>query len=124
VSEHDLLAERFEANRAHLRGVAYRMLALLALLDPDAVLRSDAGAVPRGGSSEVRGARDLAATFAGRARAAQPALVNGAAGAVWAPGGRPRVVFAFTITEEKIVAIELVADPERLARLDLAILTA
>lgn len=48
----------------------------------------------------------MAETFKGRARFAQPALVNGAAGAVWAPGGQPRVVFGFTITRAKIVAIE------------------
>jgi RNA polymerase sigma-70 factor (ECF subfamily) len=70
----------------------------------------------------VRGARAVAETFAGRARVAQPALVDGAPGAVWAPGGQPRVVFAFTITGGKIVAIEILADRTRLDRLDLAIL--
>jgi RNA polymerase sigma-70 factor (ECF subfamily) len=44
-------------------------------------------------------------------------------GLVWAPGGRPRVAFGFTIAGGKIVAIELVADPERLGRLDLVVLT-
>ena len=63
----------------------------------------------------------MANTFSGRARAAQAALVNGAPGLVWAPGGRPRVVFSFTITGGKIVEIEMVADPDRLRRLDLAI---
>jgi hypothetical protein len=58
----------------------------------------------------------------GRARAAQPVLINGAAGAVWALGGRPRVAFGFTITRGKIVAIDLLADPERLGQLDLEIL--
>ncbi len=53
---------------------------------------------------------------------AQPRLVNGAAGAVWAPGGRPRVVFSFTITRGKIVEIDLLAEPERLRQLDLAVL--
>jgi hypothetical protein len=48
--------------------------------------------------------------------------VNGAAGAVWAPGGRPRVVFGFTITGGKVVGIELLADPERLRELDLVVL--
>jgi RNA polymerase sigma-70 factor, ECF subfamily len=93
--------------------------ALLAVLDPDVVLRADGAAVQAGASKEVRGAAAVAKTFSGRA---QPALVNGAAGAVWAPGGRPRVVFGFTITRGKIVAIDLVADPERLRRLDLAVL--
>jgi RNA polymerase sigma-70 factor (ECF subfamily) len=95
--------------------------ALLALLDPDVVLRADNAAVQAGASKEVYGARAVAATFAGRARAARPALVNGVAGAVWAPGGRPRIVFDFTMSDGKIVAIELLADPERLRRLDLAV---
>jgi RNA polymerase sigma-70 factor (ECF subfamily) len=63
----------------------------------------------------------MADTFSGRARFAQPALVNGAAGAVWAPRGRPRVVFGLTITRGKIVAIHILADPARLRRLSLAI---
>jgi RNA polymerase sigma-70 factor (ECF subfamily) len=96
--------------------------ALLAVLDPDVVLRADGAAVHAGASREVRGAAAVADTFSGRARAAQPALVNGAVGAVWAPGGQPRVVFGFTITREKIVEINLVADPERLRHLDLAVL--
>ncbi len=95
--------------------------ALLAVLDPGVVLRADRAAVHLGASREVRGAAAVAKTFAGRARFAQPALVNRAAGAVWAPGGRPRVVFGFTITRGKIVGIGLVADPERLRQLDLAV---
>ncbi len=74
-------------------------------------------------SREVRGAGAVAATFSGRARGAQPARVNGAVGAVWAPGGRPRVVFGFTITRGKIVEIDILADPARLRQLDLTILT-
>jgi hypothetical protein len=58
----------------------------------------------------------------GRARAAQPAIVNGAVGLAWAPHGQPRVAFGFTILRGKIVAIDLVADPERLRQLDLVIL--
>jgi RNA polymerase sigma-70 factor, ECF subfamily len=96
--------------------------ALLALLDPDVVLRADAEAVRMGATQELSGARAVAETFSGRARVARPALVDGAAGAVWASGGQPRVVFGFTISDGKIVEIELLADPERLAQLDLAIL--
>ncbi len=95
--------------------------ALLAVLDPDVVLRADRAAVDAGASKEVRGATAVAKTFSGRARAAQLALVNGAVGLVWAPGGRPRVVFGFTITRGKIVEIDLVADPERLRQLDLTV---
>ncbi len=53
---------------------------------------------------------------------AELALVDGAAGAGWAPGGQPRVVFGFTIKGGKIVAIDLLADPERLRQLDLTVL--
>jgi RNA polymerase sigma factor (sigma-70 family) len=96
--------------------------ALLAVLNPDVVFRADRAAVSAGASGEVRGAPAVAKQFAGRARFAQPALVNGAVGAVWAPGGRPRVVFGFTITGGKIVAIDVVADPARLRQLDLTVL--
>lgn len=96
--------------------------ALLAVLDPDVVVRADPVAVATGAAPEVRGAAAVAATFAGRARFAQVALVNGAVGAVWAPGGRPRIVFGFTITGGRIVAIELIADPARFDQLDLIVL--
>jgi hypothetical protein len=95
----------------------------LPLDDADhVVLRADIAAVRMGSAAEVLGAADVAATFSGRARTAQPALVNGAAGAVWAPGGLPRVVFAFTIAGGTIVQIEMIADPARLSELDLSIL--
>ena len=61
-------------------------------------------------------------TFAGRAQLARPALVDGAVGVVVGPRGRPLLVFDFTITDGKIVAIDVVADPERLHQLDLAVL--
>jgi RNA polymerase sigma factor (sigma-70 family) len=96
--------------------------ALLALLDPEVVLRADGAAVQAGASSEVRGAQAVAEQFFGRARVARPALINGAAGAVWAPGGQPRVVFDFTIRRGKVVAIDLLAHPTRLSQLDLTIL--
>jgi RNA polymerase sigma factor (sigma-70 family) len=96
--------------------------ALVALLHPEVVLRSDQAAVRTGADAEVRGAAAVAATFSERARTARPALVDGAAGAVWAPGGRPRVVFGFTIADGRIVAIDLLADPDRLDRLELTVL--
>jgi len=92
--------------------------ALVALLDPDVVLRADPAAVRTGAAAEARGAAAVAGTFSGRARAARPALVDGAPGAVWAPGGRPQVAFAFTVADGRIVAIDLLADPERLARVE------
>jgi RNA polymerase sigma factor (sigma-70 family) len=99
--------------------------ALLAVLDPDVVVRADRGAVPAGASAEVRGAPDVAEqalTFSAFARFARPALVNGAAGLVAAPGGRPFSVMGFTITGGKIVEIDILADPARLRQLDLAVL--
>ncbi|MBF6590001.1 MAG: sigma-70 family RNA polymerase sigma factor [Ktedonobacterales bacterium] len=95
--------------------------ALLAILDPEVVLRADDAGVALGAWSGVRGARDLARRFAG-VRGARPALMNGAVGAVWAPGGQPRVAFVFTVTHDKIMAIDLVADPEHLRQLDPVIL--
>ncbi len=96
--------------------------ALLALLDPQVVLRADGAAVRMGASPEVRGSRAVAETFKGRATAARPALVDGAAGAVWAVGGRPRVVFRFTIRRGRIAALELIADAARHRELDLVLL--
>ncbi len=95
--------------------------ALLAVLDPDVVLRADDTAMRLGASPEVRGAQELVTNFAGRARGAVPALVNGTAGAAWAPGGQPRVVFRFTVQEDRIVGIELIADRDHLRELNLVI---
>ncbi len=94
---------------------------LLALLDPDVVLRADDAAVELGAASETRGAERVAA-FSGYARGARPALLGGAAAAVWMPGGRLRVVWAFTTDGERITGIDLIADPNRLRELDLVVL--
>ncbi|MQA73424.1 MAG: sigma-70 family RNA polymerase sigma factor [Solirubrobacterales bacterium] len=99
--------------------------ALLAVLDPDVVLRVDRGAVPAGASREVRGARavvERARTFAPLAASARPALVNGAAGFVVAPRGRPVAVAGVTVAHGKIVEFDLLADPARLRELDLTVL--
>jgi len=102
--------------------------ALVAVLDPDVVLRSDGGAVRAGLSREVRGAAAVARqalTFSKFARSARtrPALVNGGAGVVsWSPAGRPFAVVGCTIRHGKIVEIDILADPERLSQLDLVVL--
>jgi RNA polymerase sigma-70 factor, ECF subfamily len=70
---------------------------------------------------EVRGGEAVAKFFAGRAKAAQPADIDGTPGLVWAPGGKPRVVFSFTTEGDRIVAIDLIGGDERLAKLDIAI---
>jgi RNA polymerase sigma-70 factor (ECF subfamily) len=93
--------------------------ALLAVLDPDVVVRADATAVATGADEQVRGAAAVAETFAGRARAARPMLVDGRPGLVWSAGGTPRVVFDFTVVRGRVVAIDLLADPELLAELEL-----
>jgi len=96
--------------------------ALLEVLDPDVIVRADRIAVQAGADREVRGAAAVAGTFAGRARAAQPAMVNGAVGLVWVQHGRPQVVFDITVVGTTIVAIDLVADADSIAALELQVL--
>jgi RNA polymerase sigma-70 factor (ECF subfamily) len=124
-----------EANHAQQREIVTAFLAasqsgdfsaLLAILDPDVVLRADASAVEAsaranvpGVAPEVRGRNPVANIFRGRARAAQLALVDGYTGLVFAPGGRPRVVVDFVFENDRIVEISMIAEPERIAALDL-----
>jgi RNA polymerase sigma-70 factor, ECF subfamily len=100
--------------------------ALLAVLDPEVVVRADRGAVPAGAPKEIRGARavaEQALTFSQLVHSARPALVNGAAGIVsWLPNGQPFSVMGFTVRREKIVEIDILADPARLRRLHLTVL--
>ncbi|HEX7798505.1 MAG TPA: sigma-70 family RNA polymerase sigma factor [Vicinamibacterales bacterium] len=106
--------------------------ALLALLDPEVVMRADRLAVEASAARqaagaprlapEIRGREQVAETFSGRAGAAQLALINGVTGAVWAPGGRTRAAFTFTVENGKISEMEIVYDPERIAGLEIAIL--
>ena len=97
--------------------------ALLELLDPDVLLRSDR--IP-GELYEIRGARTVAGQalmFSRLAQSVQPVLVNGAAGIVsWLPGGQPFSVMGFIVRSNKIVEIDVLRDPARLSRLDLTIL--
>src|ERR671919_365137 len=99
--------------------------ALVAVLDPDVVLRSDGGAVRQAASVVVHGARAVAErafSFAQLSPYVRPALVNGIAGVVVAPRGRPFSVMAFTVRNGKIVEIDALTDPERLRQLDLTVL--
>jgi len=91
---------------------------LLAILAPDVVVLPDAAAA-RLGAVELRGDAAVAAAYKGRAREARPVTIDGAAGTSWAPGGKPRVVFAFTIEAGRIVEIQLVAELAALAAIDL-----
>jgi RNA polymerase sigma-70 factor (ECF subfamily) len=95
--------------------------ALLALLDPDVVVRVGAAAAALGSAPEVRGAKEVAKVFVGRAKGARPALIDGVPGLVWAPGGKPRVVFAFTTAGGQVTGIELISAPGRIGELDLEI---
>ena len=94
---------------------------LVAVLDPDAVFRIDAGGVGLRAREPVVGAEAVARQVLSRgrpfARFAQPAIVNGTAGLVVAPSGKPIAVVGFTTARGRIVAIDLIADPEKLRRL-------
>jgi RNA polymerase sigma factor (sigma-70 family) len=99
--------------------------ALIALLHPDVVLRADKAAVPTPEPIVVRGAHPVAkGAMAAMKRAwfTGPALVDGAVGLAMAPRGRLRLVLGFTIVEDTITEIEVIAEPDRLGRLDLAVL--
>lgn len=109
--------------------------ALLAVLDPEVVLRADAAAVAtslarlRVGAPalalapETHGADAVANTFKGRASEAQFALIEGEAGLVWAPNGRPLVAFEFAIEDGRIVEIDLTMDRQSLAALQVKMTT-
>lgn len=100
--------------------------ALVAVLDPDIVLRSDGGLKRPSATAIVRGAENVASRAMNYVRLSpfvRPAIVNGVAGVVVVPEGRPFSVMAFTVRSRKIVAIDALADPERLARLDLTLLS-
>ncbi len=99
--------------------------ALLAVLDPDIVVRIDGGAKTSGASRLLRGAHAVAAqavTVSRLVLTIQPVLVNGAAGIVsWLPGGRLFSVMGFAVTRGRIIEIDVLTDPVRLAKLDLAV---
>lgn len=98
---------------------------LIAVLDPDVVVRIDEAAARPGGPREIRGARAWAKgaiAFAQLARSVQPMLVDGAVGLVWAPGGQLSRVLRFMIASGRIVEVDIMADPARLRELDLAVL--
>jgi len=98
--------------------------ALLEVLDPDVVLRADMGPAA-GGTTEVRGAETVAGRALGFARrdlVLLPATINGTVGMVSTRDGEPFSVGAVTVRGKRIVAMDILADPARLRRLDLTIL--
>jgi RNA polymerase sigma-70 factor (ECF subfamily) len=99
--------------------------ALLTVLDPEVVLHADAAAVPSGVATTIRGAAAVvrgARAASARARYGRLALINGTPGLVTAPRGRLVIALAFTIPDDKITRIDVIADPDRLEELDLAVL--
>jgi RNA polymerase sigma factor (sigma-70 family) len=100
---------------------------LVAVLDPEVVLRADLGPLPAGGSREVRGAKAVATqavTYSRLGLAPRPALINGAAGWVTMRDGQPFSVAGVTVRKRRIVEIDILADPARLRELDLTVLEA
>ena len=106
--------------------------ALIKVLHPDVILRADETAIKISESRkskgapqfqhEIRGAKNVADTFKGKAAAAQLALVNGMAGATWAPGGKPVVAFFFSLKGGTISAIDIVMDPQKLSAIEIEML--
>jgi len=100
---------------------------LLAVLDPNVVLRADAAAVTMSANAggafplapELRGQSAVANTFNGRAQAARMAIVDDDIAAIYAPGGKPAAVFNFTVEDGQITAIDLVADATRIGAMDI-----
>lgn len=98
---------------------------LVAVLDPDVVLRVDLGPLLVGGSREVRGAAAVArqaVTYSQLGILTQPALINGAAGSVSFRDGRPFSIGGVIVRGGKIVEMDILADPARLRELDLSVL--
>jgi RNA polymerase sigma-70 factor (ECF subfamily) len=98
---------------------------LISLLDPDVALRGDAGTIAMGGvEAEARGADAVVHRFVGGARAARPAILDGVPGLVWMHRGEIKVAFDFTVLDGRVVAIDLLGDPETIAGLEIELLPA
>ncbi len=115
----DLTQQRAVVDAFLVAARAGDLQGVLAVLDPDVVFRTLAPA----GLQEERGAETVAAlAMRGRAVAARPLLVNGAVGVVVAPRGHLLMILDFTIRDGRVVAIEAITEPERVAELELAVL--
>ncbi|MFC4119624.1 RNA polymerase sigma factor SigJ [Nonomuraea zeae] len=125
VPEPDLSRQRKVVDAFYAAARSGDLDALVAVLDPEVVMRSDGGTARPDASVAVHGAAAVAAqtlTFHQPAARARHALVNGAVGAVLTIDEQPIAVLGFTVSGGKIVAIDAIADPERLRRLDLTAL--
>jgi RNA polymerase sigma factor (sigma-70 family) len=96
--------------------------ALVHLLHPDVVFEPDQAALRMGSRPKTRGARDVASALSGGARGTRLVLANGLAALAWAPGGNTRSVIQFTVVDDRITAIRVTADADRIAQLDLVAL--
>ncbi|PPJ34145.1 RNA polymerase subunit sigma-70 [Nocardia nova] len=120
VEEQQARAESREVVDAFLSAARGGELSdLLNLLAPDAVMRADAVGERMGTQQTYDGAAAVAARFHGGARGARPATIDGEPGLAWIVGGRAKVAFTFWIDDGLVREIELIADPEILATLDL-----
>jgi DNA-directed RNA polymerase specialized sigma24 family protein len=117
----DAAAERkvVDAFLAAARGGDFE--GLLAVLDPHVVMRGDATAIKMGGPRQLSGSAAVAKAYLGRAQEARAVLVNGVIGVAVAPRGRLLLVLGVTIANGKIMAIEAIADPDRLANFEFAV---
>lgn len=121
----DLVAQHAVVDAFFAAGRAGDFERLVAVLDPDVSLRGDFGPGPAGLRS-VRGAptvAGLARGYAAPEREVRPAVVNGAAGAVIFVAGEPTAIMGFVVRGGRIAAIDVLADPERIARIDLGAVT-
>ncbi len=96
--------------------------ALVGLLHPDVVFEPDQAALRMGSRPRTRGARDVASALSGGARGARLVLANGLAALAWAPGGNIRSVIEFKVVDDRIAAITVTADADRIAQLDVVTL--
>jgi hypothetical protein len=95
---------------------------LIAVLDPDVVLRVDPALLPAGAPGEFRGAANVAGkalAYSERAWFSHPALIDGSVGVIVAPHGRLSSIARLIFVDEKITEMEMIADPERLRAIDL-----
>ena len=105
--ESDLPSQREVAQAFMAASRSGDLEAVLAVLDPDVVLRVDRVGVRAAAANEAKGA---------------PRLVDGTPGAAWAPGGRPRAIWTFKVEQRRIVEVQFVADPKTIARLEVVLL--
>lgn len=129
VPERDLARQRKVVDAFFLAARGGDFDALVAVLDPDVVLRIDGGAGRPAASMAIRGAAAVAGqaltglSTALRVAQVHPALVNGAAGVIVTMRGRPITVMGFTVSAGKILTIDAIADPDRVGRLAPPVLT-